>query len=360
MSFISSFTSYITDPIKSQIGTIKGGIQQGVSALNKGINGPLASLDASQNKYQLDSSLKYPLDLDSPTGPHQNWILFKILKSVSSTDTSPGGFAGEFNLNGFKPAAQATDLLNKAIGKVNSFVSDQIGDSNLLNSVGFNATQFLSPQRRTKATGVTIALYVPQTVQFNQTNNYSDTSLTAQLGMALGAIQAGTSLAQGEEGAAGRAASEIGGALTGVDTNLVLFKATGTVLNPQIEVIFQQTDMRTFQFDFVFAARSVEEQDQVHKIVEMFRYAAAPTIAGNDGRYLIPPDEFDIEFHFGGISPSPMIPRISTSVLTSVQADYAPSGAFAVFDDGRPISTRLTLQFKEVEMIHKARVAEGF
>lgn len=353
MSFISSFQSFITDPIKQRVGAV---VRGATTAFNKGNFGPLAALQSgSSTKGAYKGTLQYPLELGSPTGPHKSWIIFKILETTTDSNDAAGTFNTNLSQNLF---GSVTDTINKGVSKVSDVVTSATGINALNAALGLNETNFLTATRRLRSTGVSIALYVPQTLQFNQNNNYSDTSLTAQLGMSLGALQTGVGSQQGDSFAGG--ASEVGAALSGIDTNLVLFKTTGTVLNPQIEVIFQQTDMRTFQFDFVFAARSPEEQDQVRLIIEKFRNAAAPTLAGSQGRYLIPPSEFDIEFYFGDASPAPMIPKISTCVLTNVALDYAPSGAYATFEDGQPISTRLTLQFKEVELIHKQRIEEGY
>ena len=139
-----------------------------------------------------------------------------------------------------------------------------------------------------------------------------------------------------------------------------LYNITGTVINPQLEVIFKMTSLRTFQFDFVLAARSRSEMQQIHGIVNQFRAAAAPSLAPT-GRYLIPPDEFDIEFVFSNGAHSPMVPRISTCVLESVNVDLAPSGEFTVFDnDGRPTSVRLQLAFREVDLITKEKTVQGY
>lgn len=319
--------------------------------------GPLASL---YNTSKNIANWKYPEDLG--TGQHQNWIVFKILESVQ---TAGGGGSSFGNLGGVTntvfgggPAQQGISLITGVLDKTLNAIP---GASSALNSIGINNMSVFNTAQKVRSTGKSIALYVPQTIMFNQGNQYTETSLTQQLGLALAAAET----AQGIQG--GQAfknlapfAIEQAAKRVGLSENLALYGITGTVLNPQIEVIFEMTNLRTFQFDFVLAARSRAEIQSIHNIVNQFRHAAAPSFAnGGAGRYLIPPSEFDIEFIFSG-APSIMIPKISTCVIESVNVDMAPSGQYSVFEDGRPTSVRLTLQFKEVDLITKERTAMGY
>ena len=80
---------------------------------------------------------------------------------------------------------------------------------------------------------------------------------------------------------------------------------------------------------------------------------------------LIPPSEFDIKFYYsdssGGFAENPNIPRLSSCVLTNTQIDYAPQGMFAAFEgDGAPVNIKLTLSFREVDLITRELVEAGF
>ena len=85
-------------------------------------------------------------------------------------------------------------------------------------------------------------------------------------------------------------------------------------------------------------------------------------LGGTQGRFLVPPSEFDIEFHYNG-KPNPNIPRVSTCVLQSIDIDYAPNG-FATYESatgtqatrgstGMPVGIRMNLAFKEIDIITK-------
>ena len=50
--------------------------------------------------------------------------------------------------------------------------------------------------------------------------------------------------------------------------------------------------------------------------------------------------------------PNPNIPTIGRCILESIDVNYAPNG-WSTYQDGYPVQTRLTLQFKETEMVTK-------
>ena len=53
------------------------------------------------------------------------------------------------------------------------------------------------------------------------------------------------------------------------------------------------------------------------------------------------------------------LPRYGDCVLTNIDVNYAPSG-FAAHNDGAPVQTQLTLQFREIEVVTKDKLSEGF
>jgi hypothetical protein len=89
------------------------------------------------------------------------------------------------------------------------------------------------------------------------------------------------------------------------------------------------------------------------------RYHAAPEL-GPGGFWFVPPAEFDITFFRQGVE-NRNLPRINTCVLERIDIDYAPqSGIYSTFKDGQPLAVRLSLGFREIEILHKRRVLQGF
>jgi hypothetical protein len=113
----------------------------------------------------------------------------------------------------------------------------------------------------------------------------------------------------------------------------------------------------------MFYPRSEKEAKEVQSIIQRLRFHQAPEIlSGSGGYFMVPPSEFDIEFHYNG-EENPNISKISTCALTSISVDYAPNGfrAYEVPGEnspilgstGMPVGIRLNLTFQELEIMTK-------
>lgn len=224
-----------------------------------------------------------------------------------------------------------------------------------------------------KRTTDSVALYMPDTLQFDYHQSYSDVSVTKDMGNFGLAAQAGASLLDQRNTVDKKTAIQnlspfvadyIRNKGGGDSLFTAITAATGGVLatNPQLELIYQSPSFRNFRFSFMFYPRSKKEAQQVLGIIDTFRFHQAPEVlASSYGRFLVPPSEFDIKFFYNGIE-NPNIPQISTCVLTDISVDYAPSG-FASYETltntperggtGMPVAIRMDLAFKEVEIITK-------
>lgn len=213
-----------------------------------------------------------------------------------------------------------------------------------------------------------ITLYMPDTLNFDYSHLYENVSLSSIPKIAL--AQMGLGLGAGVANATGlyKNKTNVTPFLTemldrGLEANGGVLGSLGYAVNPNFEVIYQSTNLRSFQFDFQFYPRSQAEALQVHKIINSFKFHAAPElVSGTFGRYLLAPSAFDIKFFYNG-QINPNIPKISTCYLQNVQADYAPNG-FSAYEvqgqntpslggTGTPVAIRLQLQFMEGTMITK-------
>lgn len=221
--------------------------------------------------------------------------------------------------------------------------------------------------RKTSRTKTAIRLYMPDTLSWSYQNQYRDASLSGHLlGKAAGLLGGGASLIEsvmkgGMEGALSNLVSNEKRGLAGEfalgtvlgDAGLGL-SAVGLAVNPQIDVIYETPELRRFNFEFVFAPRDAAEGRTVQEIIKQFKFHSAPEIlsqGGTFGRYFVPPSDFDIQFSVNSMG------KISTCVLENVTIDYGPQGT-AFYQDGTPVHTRLTLQFKELEFITKDLIQE--
>ena len=62
----------------------------------------------------------------------------------------------------------------------------------------------------------------------------------------------------------------------------LLSRATGTVLNPNLELLFQGPQLRPFTFQFRLSPRGIKEAQEVKKIIRFFKQAmSVKTISTN-------------------------------------------------------------------------------
>jgi len=231
--------------------------------------------------------------------------------------------------------------------------------------------------RTIKRTTDTIALYMPDTLNFVHNQGYSDLSVT---GIPAAAISAGASLADSLK--SGANAGQISSAFVknvlpyaaslmteGNNFGQYFFTAaSGLVRNPMLELMYTTPSFRTFRFDFMFYPRSEKEGKEVYDILQKLKFHQAPELRPNLGSFfLIPPSEFDIKFYYNGRI-NRNIPALSTCVLETLDIDYAPNG-FAAYEvpgessptkgrTGAPVAFRVGLQFKETEILTKDNFVE--
>ena len=357
----------------------------------------------SRSNFQFNfNNKRYPIDLGATDKAH--YMMFKIFvqertqfaKNYAEGEGRPTAQINQQSVAGTNATqALATgidfagDLINKAKTSISSVpfsgesVSGFTVDSPISNTIknAGNVIKSGSLFRTIRRTTDTIALYMPDTLNFTYNQAYSDASAKDAFGLIGQAAQAGASAVDGYKrgGALGSVenlspfAAEVAAGLskTGDLGFTALSALTGGVLaqNPQLELIYSRPQFRSFRFQFMFYPRDERESREVLDIIELLQFHQAPEILeGTYGRFLVPPSEFDIEFYYNG-EVNKNIPTVSTCVLESIDVDYAPNG-FAAYETGNsnrpekggtgmPVGIRLDLGFKEVEILTKKYFAEN-
>lgn len=318
---------------------------------------------------QKQSEYKFQVSNDLPT-VIQNRV-DGVSQSPQYTFTNAINAAGTQANIGLDAIGSWSSKLSSSTNLISSLVT-QINNS--ATTLGISGTRTI--QRTTDA----IALYTPDTLTFSQNQNYSDMSLSgflaagaATLGSLDDLLKNAQSMSSmdvaGAKGFLNNVSPFIAYALRGSDLGRSLFTTvTGKVVNPLLDMIYTSPEFRQFRFEFMFYPRSVNEARNVQDIIQKLKFHQAPEIdTRNSGFFMIPPSEFDIKFYYNGIE-NPNIPKISTCVLTSIDVDYAPSG-FTAYElpnepkpeyakTGMPVAIRLSLQFKETEILTKRYFSE--
>ena len=226
-----------------------------------------------------------------------------------------------------------------------------------------------------------VAIYLPPNVQDNYTTTYAGTP-TGMLGF-LAASAGGAREAYKNKdfdevartilGVAGGASEEILKNLGSSAVEAVMSaeggyelanKVFGRAANPYMEVLFSGPELRTFTYNFTFAPRNSDEQEEVRKIIHLFRFHQAPELREGHSMFMGLPSEFDIHYmyqHEDGrkSSENDYYNKIATCVLQSCNVDYTP-GAVNSHDDGSPVQIKMSLSFLETEMITKQHIEAGY
>ena len=371
--------------------------------------GPLASLTGN-DRYERNT-YRYPSDLGSSDKAHYMVININEQRLTSFPGESSGGTpqAIQNNINNGSFAAgtnyQLANLGNVIDQASNSPLASQVGGAikqgldkvsqigsafqsgvdvirgvaDGFSGLGKQVTQRLQTGsiRAEKRITDTVALYMPDTLAFSENQTFDELRPGGTL--AAGALSAGKSvidsIMSGEN--AGSIAKDVVGQVSpfilsglakeaGGIFQVAFSQAFGVVQNPMLELIYSSPSLRTFRFDFQFYPRDEKEAKEVQDIIQRLRFHQAPEVAqgGSNGFFLVPPSEFDISFYYNGRI-NPNIPKISTCVLTSIDVDYAPNGFSAyevpgqnatVGGTGMPVAIRLSLQFKETEIMTKSSI----
>ena len=161
------------------------------------------------------------------------------------------------------------------------------------------------------------------------------------------------------EGLVGSAAAAAGlNALSGTNqtANTIASRLTGTILNPNLELLFKGPQLRNFPFTYLFLPREKAEADQVIGIIRTLKENMTPRIQSNF--FIKSPNVFSVEYLKGG-TPHPYLNRIKLCALRSCNVEYAPLGTYATFPDGMPHAVRMTLQFTELDPVYSEDYGEA-
>ena len=129
----------------------------------------------------------------------------------------------------------------------------------------------------------------------------------------------------------------------------LLSRASGQIVNPNLELLFNGPQLRPFNFTFKLAARSDGEGQTILKILRFFKRGMSP-IRSESNLFLKSPNTFTIQY-MKGSKDNPNIGKIKECALQSVTTSYTPEGQYATFSDGVMVSYSLQLTFSELEPI---------
>ena len=365
------------ETLQNEVAPMLGQLQSGLGAIAEGFGGPMRV-----GRSYGSTGLQYPMDLGGGQSNAEldNHVIFEIYFD-ESTAFNLEGTAGEPRAYTEPNGAGIGDnigqsferLANSEIGEavtsgisagaeaLGSLVGAEPGAST--EAVGNFATGMFSGARNLKRLNSQIALQVPNTLVATSTANYTETKMGAVAGLLskMGSGNMGSESIAEMGGQAARLAMETFAQLPdafGMNLQNMMEVSTRRVQNPHIEQRFESISFREFSFVYEFAPKSKQEADYIHNIIKTFRFHMHPEL-NPGGLYFDYPSLFDISVMFKE-GQNNYIHRISTCYLTSFTTNYTSTGVFSTTRDGAPTETQITMNFREIEPMHKQRIHDGF
>lgn len=304
------------------------GVEQGLTNLtNTQIVGSKKTRLVTQ--YPRDSLLKYPIDMDTK----QDCIKFTMLE--------------------YRPRKLSPQLLGE--GKV---VEDRLGATTEL-----------------KTRGSTVVLPIQPSISDTNAVKWGEDTLNAFQGIA-----AAVALGSIKDGVVGATESITGiqklfassGAMESLKNAAAAHfaqeaaqvkglvpRVLGGIINPNMELLFEGPQLRTFQFNIVLSAREPNESKNIRNIIRFFKQGMSVKRARTD-LFLKAPHTFEIKYIYGITQEDhPWINRIKECALTGCTVNYTPAGSYATFGDGAMTSYEIGLQFAELEAIYDDDYVNG-
>ena len=139
----------------------------------------------------------------------------------------------------------------------------------------------------------------------------------------------------------------------------------GVIFADRMELAFKGIGKRQFSFDFKMMPRSQAEADEIRDIIYAFKFNMMPEYVGTTkGNQMKIPNTFDIQYMYQNAENN-YLNKISTCFLKDMTVTYG-GDRYKTFDQSStdagapPVETSIKLEFREIEMISRERIAEGF
>ena len=393
-------TQVVNTGLRKVAGNLPGllGINKGKTGRNSSDTAPLNEKGkASPNLFQ------FPLDVagDPGIGNHGHYIIFFINEQQGSElRFSERTKDGKLTLIKEKGKRKVPNTVNETVngkGQKSKNTKDILMDNDPArtsyqptNVTGqktedekiaeiVEGAQYVKVKRPpTKRLDTAIAMYMPAQVQVTYGTKYNDTEispLAAAAGEAITNAMGGMGLSDNYNQVVGKISEGLKkkGVLMGLNVldgigisgaREALEIASGEIIADRMELAFKGVDRRSFQYTFKMIPRNSREADEIRKIVFAFKSNMLPElIGGKDRDTMRVPNTFNIQYMYQG-KENDFIHRVSECFLENVQVSYGGDRykTFEPHDDtgAPPVETSITLAFKEIEIMTKERIFEGY
>ena len=148
---------------------------------------------------------------------------------------------------------------------------------------------------------------------------------------------------------AGAVGNAFAAAAAGVETQALLSRTTGMVMNPNMELLFKGPTLRPFSFKFKLSPRGQTEADNIIQIIRFFKQGSAP-IRSKSNLFLKSPHVFRISYIHRGEKGElhKKLNAFKTCALQGFGVNYTPTGNYATYQDGTMVAYDINMSFTEI------------
>ena len=128
----------------------------------------------------------------------------------------------------------------------------------------------------------------------------------------------------------------------------------GFLINPNTQLMYKTPTIRQLQFTWALVPASKNGADVISEMIKDLRKTSYPTFATG---FLLYPGIFRVSLY--GLSSSGgqnILMKTYPSALISLQVNYDTEGAPYIHDDGKPVTTTITLGFQELKILGKTDI----
>ena len=347
-------------------------IASSVFGVNLNPTNPAAKLEKRKTKFTT-TMLQYPANVEGDD-QQGHYIMFEILaqdkaklKARKDLQVAKNVAASEYTdaRGAYKLGADINDVLKKSIKANNAIkAAEKMGQTLGVNEAGESNSLQLSG-KATSPIKTLMSLYMPPSLSVSYNSKYGPSNISAMGMMGKTALDAfmgkngtnfDTALEKGlgefKQGAETALMAVLDTAAPGATALLALEK--GAIRTPRMELMFEGIGRREFSFEFNFIPKDAREAQTVQDIVHQFKFHMASNYTDGTFREMDIPSFFNIKYMHRG-NENTHLNKISTCVLETMDVSYG-GDRFVAYEDGVPQTTKITLKFKELEIITKHHI----
>tara|TARA_A100001234_G_scaffold18616_1_gene14852 strand:+ start:56 stop:1180 length:1125 start_codon:yes stop_codon:yes gene_type:complete len=320
--------------------------------------------EAQSTEEAIKTSYQYPIQA---IGNNQDYLLIRVFERRPNRASFTSDALPKFTKDGaVLPSGEKVDTITMPDRLTT--MHDRFMQDNEVEGAGTNFGNLRKDMKH-------IYLPIPQSVSDSLAVSYAEDTLNPLQGLGMQLVEQGIT----DPGAVGERAMEllksagqlgklvdsgtekmISTALSGVALNqlganvnpmTMITRASGQILQSNLELLFSGVSLRSFPFTFDFLPRSKTEADEVKGIIRVLKRAVVPK-NGKNAVFINSPSHFHFEY-MSGMNKHPFLNKFKVGVLSELSINYNGAGAYSTYWDGTPTHIQVTCMYKEVSPIYQ-------